>query len=91
MYIKEHPSASNVEMDTVNNDVFNGPFIQIFIFVSFRIKIAVYYNKKNSETMVNGVHYIEKLLGDELFHSVFSNLLTDYAKKNYSEVFKHCF
>lgn len=76
-YVKEHPSSSIVEMDTVYNDVSNGPFIQTFMFVSYGIMVAVYHTVKNAETMVNGVRYIKELLGDELFHSVFQILITD--------------
>lgn len=76
-FMKEHSAASVVEMDTVYNDVSNGPFIQTFMIVSFGIMIAVYHNIKTAETMVNGVRYIKELLGDELFHSVFNILVTD--------------
>lgn len=76
-YIKEHPSSSIVEMDTVYNDGSHGPFIQTFMFVSFGIMIAVYHKLKTAETMVNGVHYIQELLGDDNFKSVFQVLITD--------------
>lgn len=76
-FMKNHPSASVVEMDTVYNDVSNGPFIQTFMFVSFGIMVAVYHKKHNAEAMVNGLRYIKTLLGENLFQSVFQVLLTD--------------
>lgn len=76
-YIKDHPSASIIEMDTVYNDVSNGPFIQTFMLVSFGIMIAVYHTVKNAEAMVNGLRYIKELLGEPYFHSIFQVLVTD--------------
>lgn len=76
-FVRDHPSSSVVEMDTVYNDVTNGPFIQTFMLVSFGIMIAVYHTVKNAESMVNGLRYIKTLLGDELFLSIFQVLLTD--------------
>lgn len=75
--MKEHPSASIAEMDTVYNDVSNGPFIQIFMIVSYRIMIAVYHTEKAAETMVNGLRFIKERLGDNAFKSIFQVLLTD--------------
>lgn len=76
-FLREHPSSSIVEMDTVYNDGSKGPFIQTFMFVSFGIMVAVFHTAKNAESMVNGLHYIKTLLGEELFRSVFQILLTD--------------
>lgn len=77
LYVREHPSYSIVEMDTIYNDVSKGPFIQTFMLTSFGIMIAVYHTAKNAETMVNGLRYVKTLLGDELFRSIFQILLTD--------------
>jgi len=76
-FIREHPSSSVVEMDTVYNDVSNGPFIQTFMFVSFGIMVAVYHTTKSADSMVSGLRHIKTLLGDVLFQSVFQVLLTD--------------
>lgn len=76
-YIKTHPSSSIVEMDTVYNDVSNGPFIQTFIFNAFGIMVAVYHEVKTADTMVNGLRYLKELLGDAYFKSIFQVLLTD--------------
>lgn len=76
-YMKEHPSASIVEMDTVYNDVSNGPFIQTFMIVSYGIMIAVYHTEKTAETMVSGLRFIKERLGENAFNSIFKVLITD--------------
>ena len=42
-YLSNHPNAKVVEMDTVYNDVSNGPFIQTFHFVEYDFMIGVYH------------------------------------------------
>ncbi len=59
-FIREHPSSSVVEMDTVYNDVSNGPFIQTFMFVSFGIMVAVYHTTKSADSMVSGLRVKRK-------------------------------
>lgn len=76
-FMKEHPSSSVVEMDTVYNDVSNGPFMQTFMFVSYGIMVAVYHKVKTAETMVEGMRYLKELLGDVYFKSIFQVVLTD--------------
>lgn len=76
-FMKEHPSSSVVEMDTVYNDVSNGPFMQTFMFVSYGLMVAVYHKTKTAESMVNGVRYLKGLLGDVYFKSIFQVVLTD--------------
>lgn len=76
-YMRQHPSSSVVEMDTVYNNGSSGPFIQTFMFVSFGIMVGVLHTAKNAETMVNGVRYLKTLLGEDLFLSFFQVLLTD--------------
>lgn len=76
-FMKEHPSSSVVEMDTVYNDVSNGPFMQTFMFVSYGLMVAVYHKTKTAESMVNGVCYLKGLLGDVYFKSIFQVVLTD--------------
>lgn len=95
-FIKDHPSASVVEMDTVYNDGSNGPFIQTFMLVSFGIMVAVYQTSKTAVSMVDGLRYINTLLGDELFSSVFQVLLTDRGSKfsdaqGFEELVNHLF
>lgn len=76
-HLRDHPSSSVVEMDTVYNDGTNGPFIQTFMFVSFGIMIAVFHTSKNADTMVSRLYHVKTLLGEALFKSVFQVLLTD--------------
>ena len=71
--MREHPSLSVVEKDTVYNDGTNGPFI----LVSFGLLIGVLHFVKNAKTMAKGVRYVKTLLGDDLFQSIFPVLLTD--------------
>lgn len=85
-YMREHPSLSVVEMDTVYNDGTNGPFIQTFMLVSFGIMIGVLHSAKNAKTMAVGVRYVKTLLGDDLFHSIFQVLLTDRGSE-FSDAF----
>lgn len=63
-YRIEHPNASVVEMDTVYNDVSNGPFIQTFQFVEYDIMIAFLHKEKTAEAMVSGVRQLKERLGD---------------------------
>ena len=45
-FMKENPYASVVEMDTVYNDVTNGPFIQTFKFLKYDLLICIYQEEK---------------------------------------------
>ena len=76
-YREENPFVFVVQMDTVYNDVTNGPFIQTFKFLSCSVMIAVFQEKKDSSTMVDGVNLLEKILGKELFRKYVHVLLTD--------------
>lgn len=64
-YIAHHPNAKIVEMDTVYNDVSNGPFIQTFHFVEYDFMKGVFHTKKEAKDMYEGFKYIKELLGDE--------------------------
>lgn len=69
--------VSVVEMDTVYNDVTNGPFMQTFKFIDCDVLFAVYHTSKTAADMVSGVDLIENILGKDLFRKVFQILLTD--------------
>ena len=75
-YMALHKGASVVEMDTLYNDVTNGPFIQTFQIVDLNLMVAIYQKKKTAETMVQGVKKIQELLGDD-FLTLFQILVTD--------------
>lgn len=75
-YMAIHKSASVVEMDTVYNDVSNGPFIQTFQIVDLNLMIGLYYERRTTECIMNGVAGIKKLLQKD-FSRLFQVLLTD--------------
>ena len=77
VYVAEYPNKDIVEMDTVYNDVSNGPFIQTFHLVKYDIMIAVYHDERTAEAMYQGVKLIHDLLGAKLFKKYFSIILTD--------------
>ena len=76
-YIAENPNASIVEMDTVYNDVSNGPFIQTFKFLKYDLLICVYQEEKDSAHMLNGILFLEHILGRECFEKEVNVILTD--------------
>lgn len=76
-YIKAFPDASVLEMDTVYNDVTNGPFMQTFKFMKLHLMIALYHDKKDAEDMVAGVNTLYEILGPELFRQFCEVILTD--------------
>lgn len=75
-YISMNPNAKIVEMDTVYNDVTNGPFIQTFHFVEYDFMVGVYHTSKNAIDMYEGLKYIKECLGDE-FNDFITVCVTD--------------
>ena len=82
-YMEEHPDAHVVQMDTVYNDVTNGPFIQTFKFMDDHFLFSILHGAKTSEEMVAGVSMLEKILGEELFEQEVQVLLTDRGSEFY--------
>ncbi len=76
-YMAENPGKSVNQMDTVYNDVTNGPFIQTFKFVDVGLLFALYHEEKTSDTMKKGVDQLETILGTEVFRKYTHVLLTD--------------
>ena len=76
-FIDLNPDASVVQMDTVYNDVSNGPFIQTFKFLKYDLLICVYQTVKDTEHMRNGILLLEEILGRELFEREVMVILTD--------------
>lgn len=76
-YIENAPATSVVEMDTVYNDVTNGPFIQTFKLMKYDLMIAVYHESKTARDMVLGLDLLEQALGSGIFRQVFEVTLTD--------------
>ena len=77
LYMSENSNASVVEMDTVYNDITNGPFIQTFKFLSFPFPFGIYHDTKTAEDMKNGIDLLEEILGAELFSRYVNVILTD--------------
>ena len=76
-YIQEHPEAKIVEMDTVYNDVSNGPFIQTFKFMNYSFLFGLYHENKDADTMNKGVLLLEDILNEDIFTKEVEVLLTD--------------
>ena len=76
-YMAENPDKSVNQMDTVYNDVTNGPFIQTFKFVDVGLLFALYHEDKTTDTMKKGVDQLETILGTEVFRKYTHVLLTD--------------
>ena len=76
-FMKVNPYASVVEMDTVYNDVTNGPFIQTFKFLKYDLLICVYQEEKYSAHMLNGILLLEQMLGRKCFEKEVNVILTD--------------
>ena len=76
---KENAGAhvSIVEMDTMYNDVSNGPFIQTFKIIDAQIALALYHDIKTADEINRGIDIIETMLGRELFEELFTVIKTD--------------
>ena len=83
-YIAEYPNAGIVQMDTVYNDVSNGPFIQTFKFKNIPFFFALYHQSKTAADMVSGADTLESILGKNLFNKYVEVLLTDRGGEFYS-------
>ena len=82
-YIKDNSDANIVQMDTIYNDITNGPFIQTFKFLKYGFLFCVYHDEKTIDTMNSGVLLLEELLGKELFSHEVEVLLTDRGSEFY--------
>ena len=89
-YTQANPHVSVVQMDTVYNDVTNGPFVQTFKFLKYGFLFAVYHESKTGEDMVHGVDVLEKILGSDLFRREVHILLTDRGSEfTFADQFEH--
>ena len=85
-YISENPEAFVLQMDTVYNDVTNGPFIQTFKFVKSGILFALFHEDKTAETMLNGLVTLENILSKDIFEKYANVVLTDRGSEfSYAE------
>lgn len=77
IYMEKNPNAKVVEMDTVYNDMSNGPFLQTFKFRQYDLLICIYQTVKDSLHMLDGILLLEKILGKEMFEKEVEVILTD--------------
>lgn len=71
------PQLNVVQMDTVYNDITNGPFLQTFKFIKYSLLFAILHDKKDAQSMLDGVVLLDTILGSDLFNSEVNILLTD--------------
>ena len=76
-YVAQHPSVHVLQMDTVYNDVSNGPFIQTFKFLSLGLMIAIYHDEKTADDMLHGINILDEALGHALVEKYCGVILTD--------------
>ena len=76
-YIGENPLSHVLQMDTVYNDITNGPFIQTFKFIGLGLLFGIYHDTKTAQDMVNGIQLLDDALGTTLFHTYAEIVLTD--------------
>lgn len=76
-YTAENKNLSVVEMDTVYNNGSTGPFMQTFKFLDYSFMFIVYQEEKTAKSMVEGVDFLEKILGKDLFSEEVAIIKTD--------------
>jgi len=76
-YMEKNPDSFVTQMDTVYNDVSNGPFLQTFKFICCGVMVAIYHDTKTAQDMLDGVGALEKILGRKVFRKYVHILLTD--------------
>ena len=77
IYMEKNPDAKVVEMDTVYNDMSNGPFLQTFKFIQYDLLICIYQTVKDSIHMLDGILLLEEILGKQMFEKEVEVILTD--------------
>lgn len=76
-YTNDHDNnVSIVEMDTVYNGQ-SGPFMQTFKFLSYSFMFIIYHEEKTAKAMVEGVDFLESILGEDLFKKEVEVIKTD--------------
>lgn len=82
-YMEENPDAKVVQLDTVYNDISNGPFMQTFKFIRYKFFFSLLHNTKTSASMNEGILTLEELLGEDVFNREVEVLLTDRGSEFY--------
>ncbi len=77
VFLEENPNTSVVEMDTVYNNVSDGPFIQTFKFLKYDLLFCVFHLVKDTEHMRDGILLLESILGETIFSREVMVLKTD--------------
>ena len=72
-----NPDTFVTQMDTVYNDITNGPFIQTFKFLNSGVLFGFFHETKTARDMTDGVDLLESVLGTALFRKYVGVLLTD--------------
>ena len=76
-YMMENPDAFVTQMDTVYNDVSNGPYIQTYKFVCGGFLFGLLHDVKTASAMTEGVDQLEAILGSNVFRKYVNALVTD--------------
>ena len=76
-YIKKHPSASIVEMDTVIGKFKDTKCILTLYFRKSKLMLIFIIKKYSPEDVVKVFDYLKHELGDEVFKNLFEVILTD--------------
>ena len=76
-YMDNASWTSVVYMDTVYNDVTNGPFLQTFKWEQVGFFFMVLHDTKTADDMDKGIYLLEEILGPMLFSKYCSVILTD--------------
>lgn len=77
LFCEENEDVHITEMDTVYNNISNGPFIQTFMIRGTGALIAFYHEEKTTESMRRGIDLLESIMGRELFETLACVILTD--------------
>jgi Transposase and inactivated derivatives, IS30 family len=65
--LNDNPNLKIAQMDTVYNDVSNGPFIQTIKILNLPVLIAIFHKEKTAKAMVDGLNLLEEKIGTDLF------------------------
>lgn len=76
-YTEDNPDLFISEMDTVYNDVSNGPFMQTFTIRGTEFLFALLHKYRDTKSMALGINFLDEKLGPEIFNKYFNIILTD--------------
>lgn len=76
-YIEVNPDLFITEMDTVYNDVTNGPFIQTFTIRGTEFLFAILHKYRDVKSMAQGFNLLDDMLGHNIINKYCPIILTD--------------